>query len=361
MKRRSLLFLTTFLLQGAGLPALAQSQDPAPVVVPALPPSTAPAAPEQPLSPQPAPAVLLITARPGTYAEYTQVKQMAYKVLDMQLSVQPGKSVKPADLAAATKDLSNQRADMQRAMDRAAAVPHSSKLFMKVLPPQNGNIVLLETAVLMLPDLTRPQQQRAVNVRTTMTYDPAGKLVDIGISASDPQIDQMYRKMDIKTLIQNAQTSSTTSLYGAPLIQGESQTQDVTLPMQGLMQGMMSMIGAQAGADISGQASPLMMHVGRTYGGLNAQNQHTFSQTLSADPWDVTLNINEMHFAMKVPTLTGGGTSIVRQDGFLQSGTHRQAMTIQMGFDVPGEPYRMQMTLQYDVNLQYTLKTLTQP
>ncbi|ULH14747.1 hypothetical protein MF271_12155 [Deinococcus sp. KNUC1210] len=361
MKRRSLLFLTTFLLQGAGLPALAQSQEPAPVVVPPLPPSgTAPAA-SQPTSPQPAPAVLLLTSRPGTYAEYTQVTQLAYKVLDMQLSVQPGKSVKPADLAAATKDLSNQRAAMQQMLDRIAAVSQSSKLFMKVLPPQNGNTVLLSTAVLMRPDPLRPQQQRAVNVRTTMTYDLAGKLVDIGISASDPQIDQMYRKMDIKTLIQNAQTSGPTSLYGLPLIQGAPQTQDVTLPMQGLMQGMMSMIGAQAGADVSAQALPLMMHVGTTYDGLNAQNQHTFSQTLSADPWNVTLNINEVHLAMKVQNLTGGGTSIVRQDGFLQSGTNRQAMTMQMSFDVPGEPYRLQMTLQYDVNLQDTLKTLTQP
>ena len=353
MNRLPLFFVTALLLQGAPALAQTQGQQPAPVVVPALPPSSAAPqpAPTQPDTSPPAPVTLLLTARPGTYAEYTQVTQAGFKVLDMHLEAQPGKSVKPADLAAASKRLGDQRADMQQALNRSAA-PRSSKLFMKVLPPQGVNTVLLGTSVLSVPDPLRPGQQRAVSVRSTLTYDPAGKLLDLSISASDPQLDQVYKKLDIKTLIQSAQTSGTTALYGTPLIQGTPQTQDVTLPMQGFMQGLAGIMGSQIGGDVSAQASPLTMHVSTTYGGLNAQGQHTFSQTLSAEAWNVSLNLDGGQIAMKVPNMTGGGSRVVRQDGFLQSGTTQQNMTIQMTLDLPDEPYRMLLSVQYDTSIQ---------
>ena len=107
--------------------------------------------------------MLLLIARPGTSAEYLQTIQMKFKVLDYYLEAQPGKVVKPADLAAANKDLQAQWGQIEQAMNQAA-LTQTSKLFTRVPPPVSGNTALLTTSVLNLPSVVSPQKTRAVNV-----------------------------------------------------------------------------------------------------------------------------------------------------------------------------------------------------
>ena len=354
------------LLALAGVPALAQTA-PTPTVAPALPPtvpvpgSPVPSSPV-PSSPAPgnesaAPAapVLLPTARPGTSAEYLQTIQITFKVLELSSEAQPGKVVKPADLAAASKKLQTQRDDIERAMNQAA-LTQTSKMFTRVLPPVNGNTALLMTSVVNLPSVANPQKTRAVNVSVTLVYSPAGQVVDASVSSTDPEVQKFYQALDLKTLIQSVQGSGTTSLYGLPLVPGKAATTNTTLPMQGLIQAMSGLIGRAAKTAVSGQASPLTMHTTTTYSGQDAAGNFTFTQAISADPWQITLNIGDLSMDMQVPKLTGGGVSVLRPDGLTLSSEVRQDMLMQLRFDMPGEPYRTVMKVQYGTAVKVALK-----
>ncbi len=300
--------------------------------------------------------VLMLTAKPGTYAEYTLTMQTGFKVSDMHLEAQPGKTVKPTDLAAENKKVQTQRSQLEHLMNKSAQT-RRSKAFVRVLPPQNGNTVLLNSLVLSTPDPQNPQKQRVVNARIIVSYDTSGKVVDVSASADDPQLDVFYKAMDLKTLVQTVQTSGSTSLYGLPLVAGQPATSSITVPMQSVMSAMTALLGEQSSA----QASPLMMHVTTSYGGLNAAGQHTFTQTVGADAWKMVLNVRGSRMAMQVSSLQGGGPSAVRQDGLLQNSQLTQNMNMQLQFDLPGEPYRMVMGAQYTTTVNYALKTLTAP
>ena len=354
------------LLALAGTLALAQTSPP-PVVVPALlptvpapdspaPDNAAPTSPAPGIAPStPAAPVLLPTARPGTTAEYLQTTQISFKVLDLSLEARPGKVVKPADLAAANKDLQARRGQIERAMNQAV-LTQASKMFTRVLPPVNGNTALLTTSVLNLPTAGSPQKTRAVNVSVTLVYNPAGQLVDGSVSSTDPEVQKIYQALDFKTLIQSMQGSGTTSLYGLPLVQGKATTTNATLPMQGLIQSLSGLIGRAAKTDAGGQASPLTMHTTTTYTGQDAAGNFTFTQAITADPWRVNLNIADLSLDMQVLKLTGGGVSVLRPDGLTFSSEIRQDMLMQMRFDMPGEPYRTVMKVQYGTAITVALK-----
>ncbi len=345
------------LLALAVAPALARTA-PTPVVVPALPPTvpvpSIPTPGNDAAAPVPAP-VLLPTARPGTTAEYLQTTRSKLNVLEFSLEAQPGKVVKPADLAAANKDFQAQRGQIERAMNQAA-LTQTSKMFTRVLPPVSGNTALLMTSVLNLPGTGNPQKTRAVNVSTTLVYNPAGQLVDGSISSTDPELQKIYQALDFRTLIQSMQSSGTTSLYGLPLVQGKTTTTSATLPMQGLIQALAGIVGKAAQTDASAQASPLTMHTTTTYGGQDAAGNFTFTQVISSDPWQVRLNIADLSLDMQVLKLTGGGVSVLRPDGLTVSSEIRQDMLMQMRFDMPGEPYRAVMKVQYGTAVTVALK-----
>ncbi len=299
--------------------------------------------------------MLLPTAQPGTSAEYVQTSRVNFKVLDYYLEAQPGKVVKPADLAAANKKLQTQRGDIERAMNQAFAA-QTGKMFTRVLPPVNGNTVLLMTSVLNLPTAGSPQKTRAVNVGVTLTYNPAGQVVDASVSSSDPELQKFYKALDLKTLIQSAQGSGTTSLYGLPLVQGKATTTNATVPTQGLIQALSGLVGKASLTGVSGQASPLTTHTTTTYTGQDAAGNFTFTQAITADPWKVKLNIGDLSFDMQLSALTGGGVSVLRPDGLAFSTSTNQDISMRLSFDVLGEPYRTVMKIQYGTAVTVALK-----
>lgn len=344
------------------VPALPPTAQP-PVAQPptALPPTAQPPATpadpgSPPVSPPPAepaaPAVLLLTAAPGTYAEYAQT---SVKLLSYRLEAQPGKTVKPADLAAANQKLQGQRAQIETALGRTVNA-QASKLFMKVLPPKNGNTQLLYTSVLNLPDPANPKKQTPATVGVTLTYTPAGQLIDASVATQDPTLAKVYKALDLPTLLKSVQGTGTTSYYGLPLVPEKASVTSTTVPMQGFIQGLTSVIAGGASVPGSAQASPLTMKVSTTYTGTDAQGNLLFTQSYSADPWNVSLNIRDLKLDMKVIGLSGNTSSVLRPDGFPRSSQMTQDISVQMQLNLPGEPYRLVMALQYGTKMTVTPK-----
>ncbi len=364
MKPTSLLLLAALTLPALNPSALAQTApDPAPVpvVVPALPPASSdPAAPTESApvpTDAPATAVLRLTARPGTYAEYTTSLQVKFQLLDMHFETQPGKTGKAADLATLNARAKGQMADMNATLNNSG-LSQTGKSFVRVKPPVNGNSVVLTTTILSLPDTLHPGKTRPVSVGITLTSDPSGRIVNAAVTSSDSQMQKLYQAMDLQTLIQNAQSSGSGSLYGQPLVAGQPVTRDSTTDAQRMMQSIIgSAITAAQTAQV--QARPLVMHGVTTYTGKDAQGQLLFSRKVSAEPWNITLTLNGLAMQMAVTAITGGGSSVVRPDGLSQSETAEQTMAMQM--DMPGEPYRMVMKVQYSLSTAVTLKKITLP
>lgn len=71
------------------------------------------------------------------------------------------------------------------------------------------------------------------------------------------------------------------------------------------------------------------------------------------------MNDTDMQFA--VTDLRGGGTSVLRPDGRTQTGAFEQDMAMQLQTDMPGEPSRTVMKVQYGVSTTTTLKKMTLP
>ncbi|MGY2892822.1 hypothetical protein [Deinococcus sp. UYEF24] len=354
---------------------IAQAQDAAPVpvfpfVVPALPPvpsgpatSTDPALPVAPAGPAvpdaAAPLVLRLTARPGTYAEYATTLQIKFQLSDMHFEAQPGKTVKAADLAALNAKAKAQSADMTATMNKSA-LSQTGKSFVRVQPPVNGNSVVLTTTVLGLPDALHPGKTRPVSVGITLTYDPSGKVVGAAVTSSDPQLQKVYQAMDVNTLYQSAQQQGGGSLYGQPLVVGRPMTRDSTVDAQRLLQSLLGTAGAAA-HNVQVQSKPLVVHVVTTYTGNDADDQLMFTRTVSAEPWNVAVKMNGTGMQMAVTAMTGGGNSVVRPDGLNQSENANQTMSMQLQLDMPGDPYRMVMKVQYSVSTSTTLKKITLP
>jgi hypothetical protein len=59
---------------------------------------------------------------------------------------------------------------------------------------------------------------------------------------------------------------------------------------------------------------------------------------------------------MKVIGLTGNTASVLRPDGFPRSSQMQQDMSMQLQLNVPGEPYRLVMALQYGMKMSVTPK-----
>ncbi|WP_407569071.1 hypothetical protein [Deinococcus altitudinis] len=366
---------------------IAQAQDTVsaapvfPVSVPALPPvHSGPATPAEPASPAepaapatpdvpatdapvtapaPAPSVLRLTAQPGTYAEYATVLQIKFQLTDMHFEAQPGKTVKAADLAALNAKAKAQSADMTATLNKSG-LSQTGKSFVRVQPPVNGNSVILTTTILSLPDALHPGKTRPVSVGITLTSDPSGKVVGAAVTSSDPQLQKIYQAVDVNTLIQNAQQQGGGSLYGQPLVVGRSMTRDSTLDAQRLLQSLLGTAGA-AMQNVQVQSKPLVVHGVTTYVGNDASGRQMFTRTLSAEPWNVAVNVNGTKMQMAVTAITGGGTSVVRPDGLNQSENANQTMSMQLQLDMPGEPYRMVMKVQYTVSTSTTLKKITLP
>jgi hypothetical protein len=231
-----------------------------------------------------------------------------------------------------------------------------SKLYMKVLPPKDGQTQLLYTTVLNLPDPANPKKQVVANVGVTLTYSPAGKLVDASIVTKDPTLAKFYKAFDLSTLIKSVQSSGTTSYFGLPLVQDQPSVTTSTVPMQSFVQGLASMMAGAASVPGSAQASPLTMNITTSYAGTDAQSNLLFTQKYSAEPWNVTLTIKDLKMEMKVIGLTGNTASVLRPDGFPRSSQMQQDMSMQMQLNVPGEPYRLVMALQYGTKMSVTPK-----
>ena len=366
------LLLAVLTLPALNPAALAQTlpaqttPDPAPVTVPALPPATpeAPAPPSPPDLPTaepavPAPEVLRLTARPGTYAEYATSLQVKFQLLDMHFEAQPGKTVKAADLAALNARAKAQGSDLNVTMNKSA-LSQTGKSFVRVQPPVNGDSVVLTTTILSLPDALHPGKTRPVSVGTTLTYDPGGKIVGAVMTSNDPQVQKVYQALDMNTMIENAQQVGSSSLYGQPLVLGQRTTLDTALDGQRLLQSVLGTAGTAA-QKVQVQARPMTLHVTTAYTGRDARGQLTFSQTLSMEPWNVSMQMDGLDVRVVATGLTGGGTSAVRPDGLTQTSTFNQTMTMQMQMDMPGEPYRMVMKVQYGVSTATTLKKISLP
>lgn len=315
----------------------------------------------------PTPDVLRLTARPGTAAEYRTSLKIDFDVSDLHYEAQPGKTVTAAALAAENVRAKAQLVQMNTHLHRAVT-DQVGKLFVRVLPPRDGNPVMLTTVVTKLPDTANasaggPAKFRSVSVSITLTYDPSGKVIGAAVTSSDPQIQKLYQALDLNTLVRNAQDSGSGSLYGQPLALGQPTTRIQNFPTQGLFQTLFALAGV-SGQEMQVQSRPLNIRSTTTYTGQDARGNLSFSQALSADPWTVSLRLHGDSgpgLQMNIRDLTGGSTSVLQPDGVSQSSSGQQRMTMQAWIDLPDEAVRMVMTMTYTVTSVTQLTSLVRP
>ncbi|GGJ89623.1 hypothetical protein [Deinococcus aquiradiocola] len=317
-----------------------------------------------PSAAQPGAAVLLPTALPGTLAEYTLNSQTAIQLLDLHYEAKPGQTVRAADLAAANTRLQARRAQMEAAYRRASQTT-TTKSFVKVLPARDGQPVLLSTSIVPLPDAEHPDRQTNAAVSTTVVYGPDGQVTDVSVSSSDARLQRYFQSVDLQTLIRNSQNDGATAIYGLPLTRGEVRSRNVTFPMQGIVQSLGSLGGAEAASSVANiQASPVVIHTQTRFTGNDAAGNSLFSQTYTIDPWKLQFGKkggDAFGMQMAVNLSNGGGSTVVRPDGLLQAYKVTQALTMTARIDSPLEPYSMVMALGLSQSTAQTLKGVTLP
>ncbi|MFC4454488.1 hypothetical protein [Deinococcus sonorensis] len=335
--RRPLLALS-LLLAGT---AAAQTTGPA---VPALPPAQT--------ATSPAVSSLLLTAAPGTLAEYRLQSSTAISVVDFHAEAQPGQTVSAATLQKLNLELLAQKASLEKTLSAAQQTPAPSKTFMRVLPVAGGS-GLLTTSVVQMPAVAgRPASTVSISVRQQM--DASGRVVDLQVSSSDPQVQQVYQGLDMKSLLSAQQGSG---MYGLALTPGVPARSRVTFPVQNLLGGMFAIIGAQSGLDLQNrvQADPLLYTSVTTLQGDDAQGNHLLSQDSSGEPWALEVHLDHIQMTLRVVDMTGHSQLAYRPDGLPLSQNARQRYEVEMQMNEPGEAYRMIMRMRYDVTTQLHL------
>lgn len=306
----------------------------------------------------PAPTVLTLTAPPGTSAQYRQTTRVSFEILDLHAEAQAGKPADPAALAARNSTLAAQLPQLRQALNQAGlSQAQVSRMTVRVLPPSQGNTVMLSTTSVELPG-AQAGTKRSAEISTTLTYTPAGQIADVRITSSDPELQKVYQALDLNTLIQNAQTAGTTGLYGLPLTTG-AHTSATSVPMQGLLTAMLSLVGADPQANTA-QAEPLSLQVSTTYTGNDAQGIRRFVQQYTARPWKADLKLGDTALAMSVPNLLGQGRQSFRPDGLAQASTIHQEMTMQLRVGYEAEP-SVVLKARYTTDLDIQLESSSAP
>lgn len=243
-----------------------------------------------------------------------------------------------------------------------------SKSFVRVLPPKDGNSVVLTTVLVNVPDTanparTGPPKLRSVSVSITLTYDPTGKALSADVTSSDPRIRKIYQALDLTSLLRQAQDAGSGLLYGQPLVEGQPVTSTLRVPTQGLFLIMFGLAeNLRAPNSFQLQSEPLTVHRTTTYTGQDAEGNFNFSQAFSSEPWVSSLSLPDgPSMKMNIGAMTGAGTSVIAQGGIVRSSSTRQNMSMNAQLDLSGEKYRLFTTLTYDVTSETQLKKLVLP
>ncbi len=318
--------------------------------IPALP--SAPAAPTTPAPAVAVPAtsapVLLLTAPVGSGVELVMTQTTQMKVKDVQVTAAPGSKLSEAQL----NDIRRGLADSVAKGMPAQSVP--GKLFVKVTGRDaNGQTTLLTTLVQNVAGVG------PMTLRATQLVGPDGKVTFRSMESDNPQVAGVLKAMTPEKMQSYATQNGTdiASVYGKPLLVGETRTATSTLDAQGLFQSLFAVAGPDTFAKVA--ASPLNVTTAVTYKGQNAQKQLTFETLTQLGAWqlDTTTKMGagaaeSMKMNIALQGATGKSTAAYRPDGLPVSQNTSMNMDMRMTMQMQGVQVRMTMNINQTITLR---------
>lgn len=302
-----------------------------------------PLASAQGTAPSTAP-VLTLSAPVGTQVEYQTTTTSRTAVSNVQVTALPGSDASAEDLADIKRSLS-------AGMAGAGNVSVKGKLFYRVTGRDaGGNVTLLSSVVQSVPG------QPPVTIKITQTVARNGAVSGLKVQSDNSAVNAAFARLDSKTLQQLADQNSSNfaGVYGQPLMKGQPRSQTVTLDATGLLSGLLGAFASQADLpQLFGQiqSTPLQVTSVTTYGGLNAQGLHAFTQSSKYDRWQVKLGGSGDLPAMNFELAKGGasGTQTYRKDGLPGPLTQKTGQTINMTVEMDGVQVALTMTVDQSV------------
>lgn len=309
--------------------------------------TTAPVSAAAPAKPA-APARLLLTAPVGTAAEYVMTTRVSMKMSTPTVEALPGGKVSQAEL-------DQIRQAMQAGGTQAIPVQTvTSKVFYRVMARDAaGKTTLLNAVVLPAMD-----GKKANTIRTTQTVDADGKTELLKVESDDPQTQAALAavKGEMLKLVQQQNDQQPSVQYGALLVVGKTDTRTVSMNMQNLLGGLLGAMGSGPGGEQliqKVQSSPLAATIATTYTGLNPQGLHSFTTTMSYQPWQVRIEGKGDMPTMQIEVLSGktSGTQLYRPDGLPSSSDMNISMKMNMTTEMQGVRVRLGMDMTQQIQM----------
>ena len=288
--------------------------------------------------------VLTLSAPLGTQVEYQTTTTSRTVVSNVQVTALPGSDTSAEELADLKRTLS-------AGMGGAGNLTVKGKLFYRMTGRDaGGNVTLLSSVVQSVPG------QPAMTLRITQTVARDGAVSGLKFESDNAALNAAFAGLDGQKLqeLASQNNANLAGIYGRPLVQGQPRSQTATLDATGLLSGLLGAFAAQADLpQLFGQiqATPLKVTTITTYGGLNAQGLHTFTQSSKYDRWQIKLggsgNLPAMNFE-----LAGGqasGTQTYRKDGLPGPLTQQIQQTMNMTVVMAGVQVALTMTIDQSV------------
>ncbi|MDV6374574.1 hypothetical protein [Deinococcus arenicola] len=332
--------MKTLLLSALLLLPIASAQ----TATPALPVTT-PATTAAPT----AAAVLTLSAPVGTQVELMTTTVSRTNISNVQVMALPGSEVSAADLADIKRSIS-------AGMGGVGAVTVKGKQFYRVTARDaNGNVTLLSSVVQNVPG------QPPVTIKITQTVVWDGAVSGLKIQSDNPAVNAAFSGLAGEKLQELADQngSNFAGVYGQPLAKGQPRSETITLDASNILSGALGVFAAQEetlGLMDQVQSTPLRVMTTTTYGGLNVQGLHTFTQSSKYDRWNIKLGGGDGVPSVDVELADGqaSGTQTYRQDGLPGPTTQKVRQVMNMTLEAEG--VQVKLTLTIDQSVTATLR-----
>lgn len=288
--------------------------------------------------------MLSLSAPVGTGVEYQTTTTSRTAVSNVQVTALPGSD-------ASAEDLADIKRSLLAGMAGAGNVTVKGKLFYRVTGRDaGGNVTLLSSVVQSVPG------QPPVTLKITQTVARDGAVGGLKFESDNAALNAAFAGLDPQKLQELAgqNNANLAGVYGQPLVKGQPRSQTVTLDATGLLSGLLGAFASQAELPaLFGQiqSTPLQVTTVTTYGGLNAQGLHTFTQSSKYDRWQVKLGGSGDLPAMNFELAGGGasGTQTYRKDGLPGPLTQKTGQTLNMTVEMDGVQVALTMTVDQSV------------
>ncbi|CAM3638363.1 hypothetical protein [Deinococcus frigens] len=283
--------------------------------------------------------VLTLSAPVGTSLELVTTTTSRTTFSNVRVTALPG-SDRSAD------ELAEIRKAVTAGIGPGARTTASGKLLCRVTGrAADGSVTLLTSTIQSEPG------EMPISLEITQTVARDGRISGLKFGSDNEILNAALARYTADRLEQLADQNgyNFSGVYGQPLTPGQAYSQNHKMTISGVLSGLFSAFASQAELPelfSKVQASPLSATTITTYGGLNAQGLHAFSQNSKLSPWTVeTGGVGEMSsFSIDLTGARVRGTHTYRADGLPGPSTQHTHLVMNLAIETEGVQVKVTMT-----------------